>query len=49
MEADEARDEQFPAERVLARGGDGVLQEEGVSDGAVDDAVEDMCEEFTLY
>lgn len=48
MEAHEARDEQFAAQRVLAGGGDGVLQEEGVADGAVNDAVEDVCQEFAL-
>lgn len=25
-----------------------MMQEQGVADGAVDDAVEDVCEEFTL-
>lgn len=48
MEAHETRDEQFAAQGVLAGGGDGVLQEEGVADGAVDDAVENVCEEFAL-
>lgn len=48
VEAHEARDEQFAAQRVLAGGGDGVLQEEGVADGAVNDAVEDVCQEFAL-
>lgn len=48
MEAHEARDEQFAAQRVLAGGGDGMLQEEGVADRAVDDAVEYVCEEFAL-
>lgn len=48
VEADEAGDEQLLAEGVLARGGDGVLQQEGVAHGAVDDAVEDVCEDFAL-
>lgn len=48
MEAHEARDEQLAAQGVLARGGDGVLQQQGVADGAVDDAVEDVREEFAL-
>lgn len=39
VEADHARDEKLTAEPVLARGGDGVVEEEGVSDGLVDHAV----------
>ena len=45
---DKTRDEQFSTETVLARCTDCVVQQEGVSDGSVDDAVENMREEFTL-
>lgn len=48
VDADEARGEQLVAELVLAGGGDGVVEEEGVADGAVDDAVEDVREELAL-
>jgi hypothetical protein len=48
VDADEARGEELVAELVLAGGGDGVVQEEGIADGAVDDTVEDVCEEFAL-
>jgi hypothetical protein len=46
--SDKTRDEQFPTETVLARRRDGVVQQESVSDGSVDDAIENMREEFTL-
>ena len=48
VEAYEARREQLVAELILLGSRDGVVEEESVADGAVDDAVEDMCEEFTL-
>jgi hypothetical protein len=48
----EPRDEQFVAQLVVlvVRGdvGDGVLEEQGVSRGFVDDAVENVCYDFAL-
>lgn len=48
VHADEPRGQQLVAELVLAGGGQGVVEEEGIADGAVDDAVEDVGEKFTL-
>lgn len=42
MEADESRDEQFASEAIFSRSREGVVEEQGVSDGSVDDAVENM-------
>lgn len=46
--AHEAGDEQLAAQAVLAGRRDGVVQEERVADRPVDDAVQDVCEEFAL-
>jgi hypothetical protein len=48
VDADEARGEELVAELILAGRGDGVVQEECIADGAVDDAVEDVGEELAL-
>lgn len=42
VEADESRDEQFASEAILSRSREGVVEEQGISDGSVDDAVENM-------
>lgn len=42
VQAHEAGREQLVAQRVFARRRDGVVDEEGVADGTVDDAVEDV-------
>lgn len=47
VEAHEAGDEEFGA--VFAGFGDGLVEEEGVADGAVEDAVEDVGEGFALF
>jgi hypothetical protein len=53
VQADEAGDQQFVAELVVlvVRGDvlDGVLEEEGVARGFVDDAVEDVGYDFALF
>ena len=49
MEAHQAANEQLATELVLLGRRQGVVQQEGVADGLVDDAVEDVCEEFSLY
>ena len=46
MEAHEPRSEQFGA--VLGSFGDGLVQKEGVADGAVEDTVKDVSERFAL-
>lgn len=48
MVSDEARDKQLAAQAVLAGAGDGVVEEEGVTDRAVDNAIENVREEFAL-
>lgn len=48
VEADEARDEQLASEAVLSGRREGVVEEEGVSDGFVDDAVENVGQELAL-
>jgi hypothetical protein len=46
--AHEARDEQLAAQVVAARGRQRVVQQHGVADRLVDDAVEDVREDFAL-
>ena len=46
--ADEPADEQLAAQLVAARGRQRVVQQHGVADRLVDDAVEDVREDFTL-
>lgn len=46
--SDEARDKQLAAQAVLAGAGDGVVEEEGVTHRAVDNAIENVREEFAL-
>lgn len=49
MEPYEARGEQLAAQPVLFGRREGVVDEEGVADGLVDDAIEDVCEELALF
>ena len=46
--ADEPRSQELAAELILARSGQGVVEEEGVTDRLVDDAVEDVREDLAL-
>lgn len=48
METDEAGDEQLRALTTGAGFADGLVEEDGIAHGAVDDAVEDVCEGFAL-
>lgn len=49
MDTNETGGKELMAELVLTGGGDGVVQEKGVADRPVDDAIEDMGEEFALF
>ena len=48
MEPNETRREQFMTELIFAGRREGVVQKEGIADGAVDDAVENVRQNFSL-
>lgn len=48
VQADESGGQELVTELILLGGCEGVVEEEGVADGAVDDTIEDVGKEFTL-
>jgi hypothetical protein len=49
VKADKSRREQLVTQVVLAGRSEGVVKKEGIADGSIDDTVEDVRKEFTLW